>query len=284
MSIILYFMFGVLSFAINFGVYFLLSVNGLFNYFINTLIACLLTSIVNFIICRKCILGSKIDNDEEKSNELKFFYVCLAAIIVMDAALMYVAVDMAKFNDMQIKIVCSFLVAICTYVASKCYGIYIRFKSIILYLVFGVLTTIINIATYYILSINGLFNTVINTSIAWVVGVIFAYATNKKWVFESKTEGFEECFKEMMSFFGCRVATGVMDVAIMFIFVDVLHFNDMVVKVASNVLVIILNYVGSKLLVFRNKSSDNQEDNAVSNEIKMDDKTVSNEINVDIKE
>ena len=284
MNIVLYLVFGVLSFAINFGIYFLLSVNGLFNYFINTLIACLLTSIVNLIICRKCILGSKIDNDKEKVNELKFFYVCLAAIIVMDVALMYVAVDMAKFNDMHIKILCSFLVVICTYVASMCYGIYLRFKSVILYLVFGVLTTIINIATYYLLSINGLFNTVINTSIAWVVGVVFAYATNKKWVFESKTEGFEEGFKELMSFVGCRVATGVMDVVIMFIFVDLLHFNDMIIKVVSNVLVVILNYVGSKLLVFRNKSSDNQEDNAVSNEINIDVKTVSNEINVDIKE
>ena len=70
----------------------------------------------------------------------------------------------------------------------------------------------------------------------------------------------------------------------MFIFVDLLHFNDMIIKVVSNVLVVILNYVGSKLLVFRNKSSDNQEDNAVSNEINIDVKTVSNEINVDIKE
>lgn len=137
-----------------------------------------------------------------------------------------------------------------------------KYKSVILYLVFGVLTTVVNIVAYYLLDLNGLFNTVINTSIAWVVAVIFAYVTNKKWVFESRVKGFKDNFKEMMSFFGCRIATGLMDVGIMFVFVDLLGYDDMIIKIASNVLVVILNYVGSKLLVFRNKdtgSCDNKE-------------------------
>ena len=137
-----------------------------------------------------------------------------------------------------------------------------KYKSVILYLVFGVLTTIVNIVAYFLLDFNRLFNTVINTSIAWVVAVIFAYVTNKKWVFESKVEGFKDNFKEMMSFFGCRIATGLIDVGIMFVFVDILRYDDMIIKIASNVLVVILNYVGSKLLVFRNKdtgSCDNKE-------------------------
>ena len=128
-----------------------------------------------------------------------------------------------------------------------------KYKSVIMYLVFGVLTTLVNIVAYYLLDLNRLFNTVINTSIAWVVAVIFAYVTNKKWVFESKVEGFKDNFKEMMSFFGCRIATGLMDVGIMFVFVDVLGHDDMIIKIASNVLVVILNYVGSKLLVFTNR-------------------------------
>ena len=137
-----------------------------------------------------------------------------------------------------------------------------KYKSVILYLVFGVLTTVVNIVAYFLLDFNRLFNTVINTSIAWVVAVIFAYVTNKKWVFDSKVEGFKDNFKEMMSFFGCRIATGLMDVGIMFVFVDILRYDDMIIKIASNVLVVILNYVGSKLLVFRNKdtgSCDNKE-------------------------
>ena len=137
-----------------------------------------------------------------------------------------------------------------------------KYKSVILYLAFGVLTTIVNIVAYFLLDFNRLFNTVINTSIAWVVAVIFAYVTNKKWVFESKVKGCKDNFKEMMSFFGCRIATGLMDVGIMFVFVDILRYDDMIIKIASNVLVVILNYVGSKLLVFRNKdtgSCDNKE-------------------------
>ena len=142
-----------------------------------------------------------------------------------------------------------------------------KYKSVILYLVFGVLTTVVNIVAYYLLDLNGLFNTVINTSIAWVVAVIFAYVTNKKWVFESRVKGFKDNFKEMMSFFGCRIATGLMDVGIMFVFVDLLGYDDMIIKIASNVLVVILNYVGSKLLVFRNKSTDNKEDKIVNEEL-----------------
>ena len=134
-----------------------------------------------------------------------------------------------------------------------------KYKSVILYLVFGVLTTIVNIVAYFLLDFNRLFNTVINTSIAWVVAVIFAYVTNKKWVFESKVKGFKDNFKEMMSFFGCRIATGLMDVGIMFVFVDILRYDDMIIKIASNVLVVILNYVGSKLLVFTNRDIGNGE-------------------------
>lgn len=133
----------------------------------------------------------------------------------------------------------------------KIIELYKKYRSVILYLVFGVLTTIVNIVTYYLLDVNGLFNTVINTSIAWVIAVIFAYVTNKIWVFESKVKGFEANIKEMMSFFACRIATGVMDVVIMYGFVDLMHCNDMIVKIASNVLVVILNYVGSKLFVFK---------------------------------
>ena len=117
-----------------------------------------------------------------------------------------------------------------------------KYKSVILYLVFGVLTTIVNIVAYFLLDFNRLFNTVINTSIAWVVAVIFAYVTNKKWVFESKVKGFKDNFKEMMSFFGCRIATGLMDVGIMFVFVDVLGYDDMIIKIAFLTLIIFYWY------------------------------------------
>ena len=135
----------------------------------------------------------------------------------------------------------------------KVFELYKKYKSVILYLFFGGLTTIVNIGTYFVLSRSGLFNTVINTSIAWLAAVIFAYVTNKIWVFESKAQGFKANFKEFSSFMTCRILTGGMDVVIMFVFVDLLKCNDMIVKIASNVLVVILNYIGSKLFVFKNK-------------------------------
>ena len=127
----------------------------------------------------------------------------------------------------------------------------LKYKSVILYAFFGGLTTIVNIATYYISAHLIHLDTLASTCIAWVVGVLFAYVTNRKYVFESDKIGFGAVLKEVLSFFSCRLATGVVDVAIMYIFVDVLHFNDMFIKVFSNVVVIVLNYIASKLIIFR---------------------------------
>ena len=81
--------------------------------------------------------------------------------------------------------------------------------------------------------------------------MLFAYITNRKYVFESDKIGVEAIVKEMISFFSCRLATGVVDVLLMYIFVDLLKFDDVFIKVLSNVVVIVLNYVASKLIIFR---------------------------------
>ena len=130
--------------------------------------------------------------------------------------------------------------------------IFLKYKEIILYLFFGGCTTLVNIVFYFICSRMGC-GTVLSTVLAWVISVLFAYITNRKYVFESKAFGFSGIFKETLNFFACRIATGLLDVAIMFLFVDVLHFNDMIIKIASNIVVIILNYVASKLLIFNKK-------------------------------
>ena len=127
-----------------------------------------------------------------------------------------------------------------------------RYKSILLYVFFGGLTTLVNIVAYYLLSRTGM-STVLATSIAWVLSVAFAYVTNRRWVFESKAVTLREVAKEACSFAVCRLLSGLMDVAIMYVCVDLLHWNDMIIKIISNVLVIIANYVASKLLVFRNR-------------------------------
>ncbi|MEE1239454.1 MAG: GtrA family protein [Acutalibacteraceae bacterium] len=128
-----------------------------------------------------------------------------------------------------------------------------KYREIILYLVFGVGTTLVNIAAYFVSSRIGI-GTAVSTVIAWILSVLFAYVTNRKYVFESKATGAVPILKETANFFLCRLATGLLDLVIMVVFVDWLHFNDMIMKILSNIIVIVINYVASKLLIFKNKN------------------------------
>lgn len=129
----------------------------------------------------------------------------------------------------------------------------IKYKFIILYGIFGVLTTVINIGVYGVLYSGLGVSNVISNVIAWVISVLFAFITNKLWVFESKNFNFKLFVKELGSFTVCRVATGVLDLGIMFVGVDLLKGPAIILKIASNIIVIILNYVMSKIFVFKKK-------------------------------
>ena len=132
---------------------------------------------------------------------------------------------------------------------------YTKYKEIINYLIFGVLTTVISLIVYY-----GLTYTIINPDnalmlqvaniISWIAGVLFAYFTNRKYVFESKNTN---KVREFTSFVAARVTTLLLDMAIMGIGVTVLHGNDKIMKLISQVLVIVGNYMLSKVCVFRKK-------------------------------
>ncbi|MDR2655586.1 MAG: GtrA family protein [Oscillospiraceae bacterium] len=138
-----------------------------------------------------------------------------------------------------------------------------KYKELVFYLVFGALTTAVNIAGFWsfehiIRQVNigdTNFAPDINTAIAWFISVLFAYITNKIWVFESKNTAPGFLLKEIASFFGARALTGLMDLAIMHVFVTIMGFNSMLIKILSNILVIILNYILSKLIVFRKKKN-----------------------------
>lgn len=131
--------------------------------------------------------------------------------------------------------------------------IYKKYKKIILYLFFGGCTTLVNIITYYIFAHVLNCSVMFSTVVAWILAVLFAYLTNRKMVFDSKANGKKEVIKEVISFFACRIATGMVDWLCMYIFVEKLGFNDMVIKIIANIIVIILNYIASKLIVFRDK-------------------------------
>ena len=129
----------------------------------------------------------------------------------------------------------------------------IKYKFIILYGIFGVLTTVINIGVYGVLYSGLGVSNVISNVIAWIISLLFAFITNKLWVFESKSFNFKLFVKELGSFTVCRVATGVLDLGIMFVGVDLLKGPAIILKIASNIIVIILNYVMSKIFVFKKK-------------------------------
>lgn len=128
-----------------------------------------------------------------------------------------------------------------------------KYQSFIAYAVFGVLTTVVNIVTYSICYNHiGISNTLSNV-IAWILAVAFAYVTNKLWVFDSKSWAWNVLKREVPTFVSCRLATGIMDIVIMYICVDVMGWHAMLMKIISNVLVIVLNYVFSKLIIFKKK-------------------------------
>ena len=132
-------------------------------------------------------------------------------------------------------------------------GMIKKYKSFMFYAIFGVFTTIVNILTYNVCySKFGISNTVSNV-IAWILAVAFAYLTNKIWVFDSKSWALDVLKREAAAFISCRLATGVMDIIIMYVTVDIMELPAILMKVASNVLVIILNYIFSKLIIFKKK-------------------------------
>ncbi len=128
-----------------------------------------------------------------------------------------------------------------------------RFKDVIPYLFFGVCTTMTNIVVYWLCSHVLHLGTMPSTVTAWIISVLFAYITNRKWVFRSTAESFSEILRELSEFFLCRLATGFVDWGCMYIFAEKMGLNDVMIKTLANVLVIILNYIASKLIIF-NKS------------------------------
>ena len=131
--------------------------------------------------------------------------------------------------------------------------LFIKYKDIIAYLFFGGCTTLVNIAVYWLLAHPAGMATVPANVLAWVAAVLFAYLTNRTWVFHSQATTRQEITREILSFFGCRLATGVLDWVMMFVCVDLLHMNDMIIKILANILVILLNFVASKRIIFKKK-------------------------------
>ena len=121
-------------------------------------------------------------------------------------------------------------------------------RELLFYVIFGVLTTLVNIAVYLLFTKVFGVNYLISNIVAWVLSVLFAYFTNRIWVFESTSSNI---INEISFFFGGRLFSGVVDTALMYLFIDILLVGDFISKIIIQVIVVILNYLISKLIVFK---------------------------------
>jgi putative flippase GtrA len=136
----------------------------------------------------------------------------------------------------------------------KLKSLFLKYYDAITYLIFGVLTTLVNYAVY-LPCYNWLhLSASVSNVVAWTVAVAFAFLTNKPFVFRSHDWSAGVVLPELVKFVGCRVGSGVLETAILWLTVDQLHWNGNVWKLVTSVLVVILNYVASKLLVFTRKA------------------------------
>ena len=137
----------------------------------------------------------------------------------------------------------------------KLKNLYKKYKEIINYLIIGGLTTVVSLATFYIVRIFFLTNDTqldiqISNIISWFFAVLFAFITNKKYVFESKKEGKEKLI-EMIKFYLSRITTLLIDMATMWLLTAPLNINDKISKIIVQFIIVVLNYVFSKLFVFK---------------------------------
>lgn len=135
----------------------------------------------------------------------------------------------------------------------KLKALFLKYKELILYVFFGGLTTLISIAVYWVC--RNLLNIPVVPAdvISWIISVTFAYVTNKIWVFESRSKEVKVIIREVVEFFAARLFSLGVDVLFMYVTVVRLHLPDMWMKITSNIIVIILNYVFSKWIIFRKK-------------------------------
>lgn len=131
-------------------------------------------------------------------------------------------------------------------------------REIIIYLLIGALTTVVNFAIYLPLLWWAKLPASISNAIAWVIVILFAYVTNKLFVFQSKDWSARVALPEFLKFVGCRIASGVFETVFLALTIDLPQLGDLkwyslTMKLIACIGVVILNYVGSKLLVFRKK-------------------------------
>lgn len=134
---------------------------------------------------------------------------------------------------------------------NKLVNIYNRYREQILYLVFGGLTTLISIITYAVFTELADINILIANILSWIISVAVAYATNKSVVFRSDKKGAAQVLTEALSFYAGRLLTLLIEEAILFVFIDLAKLPNMPVKIIAQIIIIVLNYIISKVFIFK---------------------------------
>lgn len=129
-------------------------------------------------------------------------------------------------------------------------GFYKKYKSVLLYIFFGGCTTVISIASFALFVGLGI-NELIANVLSWILAVLFAYITNRTWVFASKASETKAICREIASFFGGRLLTLGIEEALLLVLVTWLRFDSLAVKIGAQIVVLVLNYVISKWIVFK---------------------------------
>lgn len=132
----------------------------------------------------------------------------------------------------------------------------LKYREPVLYVFFGVLTTLVDWLSYWVMTDLLRVPYMAAAFLSQVISILFAYVTNRRFVFESRVRGFRGILGEMAKFFGARGVSLLMNMAVMYAGVDLLHMNDKLIKVIASVLVIVANYIFSKLFVFRKKEQE----------------------------
>lgn len=137
-----------------------------------------------------------------------------------------------------------------------CWGMYKKHEEGLNYLIFGFLAFVLNYILYFLFADAMQMHYMAATVLSWVLTVVFAYWTNRTFVFKSQNKDAGAVVKEFVSFIGARIATEVLEVVLMYVMVDLLAINDKISKLVCQVLVILANYVLSKIWIFKKSSPD----------------------------
>ncbi len=130
---------------------------------------------------------------------------------------------------------------------------YLKHKEVLMYLFFGGCTFLISVLSYSFFNVGFGINELVANIISWVIAVFFAFFTNRIWVFDGRTSGTEAFFAQMMSFLCGRLVTLLVEEIILYLFITRMGLNSIVMKVIAQIIVIALNYILSKLWIFKKK-------------------------------